>query len=101
LTDLELDGLRFLLEAGTFDGQRVCARLQTRNLIESGRVGNDLALSAGSAGGDVDARAGNGAMLRVQNRSAHHGVVALSMGCDQGDGKIKNNRQDFSDHGSP
>ena len=101
LADFEFDGLLGLLEAGTINSQRVSARLQARNLIESGRVGNNIALSAGSFGRDVDARADDGAMLRVENRSAHHRVIALRMGCDRGDGKTKNNKHDFADHGSP
>ncbi len=77
LAHFKIHGLRGLLESGVIHGERVRAGLQTHDLVKTGLVGHSLARDAGLAGQDVHLRPSNRAVLRVKNRSAHDGVVAL------------------------
>jgi hypothetical protein len=84
LAHFKIDRLRHLRESGTVHGQCIVAWLQACDFLETDGIGIDFALRTRTAGGDVNMRAGNWTMVRVENGSADRRIVALRPGCAQG-----------------
>ena len=101
LAHLEINVLRSLLKPRAIDCERVGARLQACNFVESRCVRDHFAFCAGFVGFEADTGADDGAVLRIQDGAADDSVVALCAGCDEGDGEAKCYADDSSGHGSP
>jgi hypothetical protein len=98
LTHFKDDGLRGLTEALTLDEEMVAPGLESGDLIEPCAVCHHFAFRTGIGGGETDMRAGDRAMMWVEDRPANDGIIALSLGCDESGGDAENNGEDSTDH---
>jgi len=89
LAHLEVYSLRCVGKSRTVNSESVSTRLQSRDLVEPGRVRGDFSLCARTTGGDVNMRTGDWMVLWIQNGSAHDGEVALCASCCEGYGEAE------------
>ncbi len=101
LAHLEIYRLRRVGKSRTVNTESVSAWLQSRDLVEPGRVRSDFSLCARTTGGEVNMRTRDRMVLWIQNGSAHDGEVALCVGCDEGCCEAENGEEESAEHGSP